>query len=161
MEYVWGVDPSTKLIAVAFARETTAAGYIGTSSYTLPQRGQHGERLATFRDEIDYQTHMLRLSRPPCCVWVEQPAGKFVAPVSQMVVGILCATLFEVLRCPVWLIPPDKWKKPAVGKAGASKDEIAAWAREQGIEFGCQDEADAAGIAYAGRWMWLERRFDV
>lgn len=158
MSYVWGVDPSTKLIALGFADE--ASERVITTSFKLPNQGQHGERLFNFQCRMFAEISELVKGYPPSCVWIEQPFGRFVPPVSQWTVGVLASTMFEVTSVPVWFVDPKKWKGATCG-GGAGKPKIAAWAADHGITFSNQDEADAGTISWAGRMMWRAGRIDV
>ena len=156
---VWGIDPSSRLIAIGVAPLDHDG--VSTSSFQLVRDGQDGERLSSAANQMHRRFLRLAETHPPQVVWVEQPAGRVVMPVLSYLVGVLLATVFEATSAPTFSLPPGKWKKPLLGNGNASKEVIAAWAREEGIGFSNQDEADAAGIAVVGRLMVRERRFDV
>ena len=47
---------------------------------------------------------------------------------------------------PVLVVPPQTWKKFALGFGGMNKDDVAAAVQAHGLLCGTQDEADACGI---------------
>lgn len=153
--WVWGVDPSTKLVAIACVGPD---GEHVESREFLKDRW-HGARLADIRRVTRSLVALLAERCPPLYVFVEQPAAFGHPPEPQLMyaVGVIQEAVFSALefRFPhpveVRTVPIGQWKKAALGNGAAKKPEIMRWAERRG-HFGLlQDEADALGIAVAGQ----------
>lgn len=146
---VWGIDPSTKRIAVGLVlpehrmRVHTLSLPTGNLAYRLA--GMH-------RDLMDWLPKLARHYGMPAHVLVEEPMGKTMSqvhPNSQRAVGVLLAALGGTLACPIELCVPGTWKARSVGHGRASKDDVMAWAISAcGYAGALQDEADALGVAW-------------
>jgi hypothetical protein len=155
----WGVDPSTRHIAIACAetREVATAPFAPVSG-------------AARLDEIYVQTRRLvsdLISRDwdiPGVIVVEQPGGSSINWPLYYGVGVIQAALWaEASRqamgaVQVETMPPNSWKKIAVGRGDVYKPKVKGgrygvleWARHRGYEGSSWDEADALGIAEAAR----------
>lgn len=158
-EFVWGIDVSTTRLAFAFASLDTTAVKVETLITRTEER--EGARLGLLDRQLRIFGRLRGAMYPPACVWVEQASGRFQAPQLLYAIGVIQAALAETLPCPVWTVPSSAWKKRSVGRGNASKEQIAAWAESSGYEFEGQDEADAIGIAVAGRAMFTTGRWEA
>lgn len=160
-EHVWSVDVQTSYLAFGFASLDDDSIEVETLSLPAGDAAE-GERLSLIDQQlVIYATDAAR-QFPPACVWVEQPSGRFFKPQLMYVAGVVQACLFEVLGgVPVWTVPPSTWKRNSLGFGNASKEQIAAWVARHDDRPGTQDERDAWAIAYAGRRMFVERRWEV
>ena len=164
---VWGVDPSTKRIAIAWTGAEP-----GVRTLELPElRG--GERLAWLETNLRSFAAGLMTedsARVPAAVWVEQPfAVSHVEPKLYYAVGVTMSALSAAVQCfnpdsIVEDIPVPTWKSLALGNGAAPKPLVLAWAQSRGYEGQCcclpderkckaqapaHDEADAIAIAHA------------
>lgn len=164
MTVVWGVDPSTVRVSIAW---TDGAENRGVLTKSFGTGWSHaGLRMA-------YVLHgTMRLAEAvesacgggPRLVLVEQPFGRpRPDPVSFMAVGVMLATLAKHLGWSdrVQLVPVPTWKSQAWGtapdelkaglwkKSAESKEALMRLARWDGYGGRLQDEADAWGIARA------------
>lgn len=156
---VWGVDVAVAHLAVAAACED---GRVPAFSLSMRTKAKEGERLAFIFETVrDYAREVSRGVYAPTAIWVEQPSGRTVHPQLWYATGVIQAALFEATSVPVWSIPPSAWKRGTVGKGNASKVEVAEWAAGVGYEFASEHEADAIGIAVAGRAMVVEGKWDT
>lgn len=153
---VWGLDISTKCIALAIDREPRSWWF------TLPlQHHLRGaQRLASTHRRVDHWLRDSKTHFPPDAVFVEMPAGRHVAPTLIHHVGVVLAVLGNTVECPVVELSVSRWKQLAVGTGGATKDMTLQWARKRGYTGTSYDEADAIGIAAAGR-MLLDRELEL
>jgi hypothetical protein len=153
--WAWGVDISTKRIAIACVR--------ATDSYAeaVPCAGPPFDRLPCTRTATVELTLRLAADHPPVYVLVEQPGGRTVEPQLWYSVGVaLCGVLEGLSRAEMApalsTVVPASWKACAGLGGGANKAAIAAFARERYGWEGAQDEADALAIATCA---W--RRFEA
>jgi Holliday junction resolvasome RuvABC endonuclease subunit len=148
--YVWGIDPAVSRLAFAFADldgEQVEVETLCTATDTT-----EGERLGLLDRQVRIYARQQVETYPPAVVWVEQPSGRWRNLPLAYAVGVVQAALFETLHCPVWTIPSSAWKRRTVGAGNATKPQVMAWAERVAV-VGNQDEADAVGIAWAGRAM--------
>lgn len=147
----WGVDVSTRRIAIGAIDMT---GAVHAVSRDVPQDRRGARRLVEVRRAA--QTAGWHLSQDfggqPSAILVEDPTfgGRTNPPLIQAFGVVLEAMAFDYL-CPVLEIPVGTWKREALGKGNASKDDIWAEAMRLGIEPANQDEADAICIAVAAQ----------
>lgn len=148
--FVWGVDPSSVRVAVAWADQ--AGADVETKAFTRC-KADTGERHAAIYRETFELAQRLVLKHRPEVVFLEQPfAGKQVEPTLFMAVGCIRAALWEATGVPVRMIVPPSWRKLALGRGNAKKWETLPWARRQlGYLGDSEDEGDALAIAVAGR----------
>lgn len=127
----------------------------------MKTKAKEGERLQfIFATVRDFAREVSRGVYAPEVIWVEQPSGGHVVPQLWYAAGVIQAALFEATSVPVWSLPSGTWKKTAVGKGNARKEEIAEWAEGAGFSFESEHEADAIGIAFAGRMMVATGKWD-
>lgn len=165
-EWIWGIDVATAHLEFAcVALDTIGTAFDTVEIDTLITRTEErdGARLGLLDRQLRIYARQRASAYPPACVWVEQPAGKFVMPVLWYTVGVLQAALFETLACPVWTIPPGAWKKRTVGNGNATKAMVQAWLNgiATDVEFRDEHQADAAAIALAGRAMFASLSWDA
>lgn len=158
MSYIWGLDPAVS--RVAFACAERGSQQVDVQTLTTASDTSEGERLGLLDRQVRIFARQLAGDYPPHVVWVEQPSGKFSNLQLIYAVGALQAALFETLGVPVWTIPSSTWKLKTIGAGNATKQQVAAWA-EGVATFDGQDEADAIGIAVAGRAMVEAGRWDA
>lgn len=149
MTFVWGVDVAVSHLEFAFA--DLHSDRIIVESLITKTDAREGERLGLIDRQV--RIYAEQCSYDPHVVWVEQPSGAVSSPQLVYVAGVVQASLFETFRCPVWTIPSGAWKKASVGFGNASKAQVSAWCAREGYRFDGQDQADAVGIAFAGRRM--------
>jgi len=157
--YVWAVDPAVSKLAFAFASLTDPG--IDVTTLITGNDTTEGERLGLLDRQVRIFARQCAGAWPPAVVWVEQASGRFQKPQLLYSIGVVQAAIFETLRCPVWTVPSGKWKRTALGRGNATKEQIAAWVAERDSRPATQDEADAYAIAYAGREMFVQRRWGV
>jgi Holliday junction resolvasome RuvABC endonuclease subunit len=152
-QYVWGVDVAISRVAFALA-ELDGDG-LAVRTLVTRSDATEGERLGLLDRQLRVYVRQLHDAFPAAVVWVEQPSGRHRALQLTYCTGVIQAALFEALRVPVWTIPSSAWKVRALGagRGNATKQQVAAWVDSLGYEPGSQDEADAIGIAVAGRAM--------
>lgn len=143
---VWGVDPSTRRVSIAWAGDQQ-----GVATRSFDPDLTDGARLW----HVYASTHELCRTLPrPTLVLVEQPFGAHVAPVSYLVMGAIMLACYRVTGADVQPVPPPRWKQLALGHGnpridGDYKLPIMRWAQAHGYTGGLQDEADAWAIAHA------------
>lgn len=157
--FVWGVDVALAHLAFAFA--PADGGAIEVSTLITRCDATEGERLGLLARQVRIYARQAVGAYPPAVVWVEQASGRFRAPQLVYAVGVVQAAIFETLRCPVWSIPSGKWKKAALGRGNATKEQVAAWVAERSTAPASQDECDAYTIAAAGRAMLATRSWEA
>ena len=161
----WGVDPSTKRVAIGVIDRTGARTGLIRSLPTL----EGAERLEAIRQATgELARTLLDAAFLPGVVLVEQPSGKHVNPELSYAVGaVLCGIAGAVPGVRVELVASSKWKLAVCGYGAiakpkpSSKDPYAVleWAREAGYTGSSWDEADAWAIAaYAQLTHELEPR---
>ena len=143
---VWGLDISTKCVAVAIVRDGRGPVFDTTP---LKSHLKGAQRLHAAHKSMTLAVKTLKDPYPPDAVFVEMPAGKHVPPTLIHHVGVVLAALGG-LRCPVVELTVSGWKELALGQGNASKEKILLWAIGEGYRGHSQDEADALGVAVAG-----------
>jgi Holliday junction resolvasome RuvABC endonuclease subunit len=149
-QWVWAVDPAVSRLAFAFADLESEA--IEVETLLVDSEAREGQRLGWLDRQVRIYARQVAARRPPACVWVEQPSGRYRNLPLTYAVGVVQAALFEALACPVWTLPSSTWRHRTVGVGNATKPQVAAWVAERADVDG-QDEADAYCIAAAGRAM--------
>lgn len=156
----WGVDPSTKRVAIGWI---TQDGERESIIESFP--GYEGaQRLHT----IARATCELALRAPlPGLVFVEQASGQHDNPELLYAIGATLSGLYAALGplVRIEMVTSSWWKKRACGRGNIYKPTkkklgrtpvfedygVAVWARENGYTRDLWDEADAWGIAEAAR----------
>ena len=154
--YVWGIDPAVSRLAFAFAE--VGSETIVVETLTTAGDATEGERLGLLDRQVRIFARQRAADFPPAVCWVEQPSGRFRNLPLTYAVGVVQAAIFETLGVPVWTIPSSTWKQRTVGVGNATKAQVMAWAERVATVDG-QDEADAVGIAWAGRAMLASGRW--
>jgi hypothetical protein len=171
--FVWGVDASTKRLAIGFSDGER----LEVRSVDFDHKLMDGARLANIATVTKTWAAAWANAYPPHYVYVEQPSGKRVNHPLEFAIGAVMGGLYEALRyvhphpVTVTTIPSATWKLRAMGNGWSPKPKTLRWARQQGYEGWCEcletgqqncdrktvehDEADAMGIALAG-WRLLE-----
>lgn len=149
--FVWGVDPGLSRIAFAFADCDSDSIEVSTLITHTVER--EGARLGLLDRQLRIFARQWAETYPPEVAWIEQPSGRWANLGLTYAVGVMQAALFETLAVPVWTIPSSTWKARTTGRGNATKPQIAAWVERRGWAFDGQDEADAIGVAAAGRAM--------
>lgn len=153
MSAVWGIDPSTKQIAVA-VHSSSRVEWTGTKA--ISQESSKQLRLARAAADLSAWFKQIVQERgAPRLVVLEQPfaAGRKVHPQSQYMLGAVQIALCWGVSAhvDVRMLGPSQWKSLAWGNGAAGKEELM---RRALAEYGrammlSQDEADAIGIAVA------------
>lgn len=163
----FGVDPSTKRIAIA---TISSDGLRGVSERAF--RSLEGaERLADiFVVTRSLAADLMAAGLLPGVIVVEQPGApreRAVNPPLYYAVGTILAALSSATCAQVEMVVSGTWKKEACGSGSIRKPKrgetheypVLTWAREQGYKGSSWDCADAYGIAeYARRTYLLEPR---
>lgn len=150
---VWGVDPSSRKVAIAWNGEDRGADRV---LFTYPLDA--GARLADIHEQTVELARRLAPLHPPAYVFVEQIAiySKRIDPILYYATGTITAALYGELarhfKHPVTVefVPSATWKKRAIGYGGVKSHDILPWALRDGYEGADADEAAAWGIALAG-----------
>lgn len=138
--YVWGVDVSTKRIAISFISPDESRQ--GVVARDFPKDVETGARLsAIYQVTCDLVGELAEL-RPALIVFVEQPAayGRMPEPQLMYAVGCVQAAIYWELvdRNPhptaVRTIPVANWKKTAIGHGNAKKHHVLTWAKQHEFE---------------------------
>jgi len=156
--YVWGVDMAVSRLAFACAER--GRQHVEVQTLITANDATEGERLGLLDRQTRIFAKQLAAEYPPHVAWVEQPSGRHRNLQLAYATGVVQAALFEVLGVPVWTLPSSTWKEKTVGAGNATKPQVAAWAQTI-APFDGQDEADAIGIAVAGRAMVEAGRWDA
>lgn len=156
----WGVDPSTKRVAIAYVTPELDRGSVIRSLPTLAG----AERLESIRTATVElcQEAMIRSRFMPGVIVVEEAAafGKRPNPEFAYAVGaVLCGLVLGAPRTHVEFVASAKWKLDVCGYGAISKPkptekrayEVLEWAQQQGYEGTSWDEADAWAIAEYAR----------
>lgn len=147
---VFGVDPSTKRVAIA----AILPGNLARVHVLSLPTGHFAKRLAGAHRELTlWLPRFSHAYGHPARILVEEPFGHgqgHVHPSSNRTLGVLLAALSEAFpHSELELIQPNQWKSRSVGHGAASKDAILAWAISAcGYAGALQDEADALGVAW-------------
>jgi hypothetical protein len=168
--FCWGVDGSTKRLAVGFASDTRVEARHVDFTPDL----WHGARLEDIWTTTRTWVAAWAEQFPPVYVFVEQPSGKSVSPQLSYAIGTIMAATYSALRfvfdfpVEVRTVPSSTWKREATGRGWSPKPATLRWARnEHGFDGTCacldtvadkckrdnpaHDLADAIGVAVAGR----------
>jgi Holliday junction resolvasome RuvABC endonuclease subunit len=149
--FVWGIDPAISRVAFAFADLDSEA--IIAETLITANDATEGERLGLLDRQVRIYARQRAAEFPPAVVWIEQPSGRFRNLRLAYAVGTIQSALYEALGgVPVWTMTSGHWKLRSVGVGNATKVQVMAWA-ERVATVDSQDEADAVGIAWAGRAM--------
>lgn len=157
---IWGIDPSSKRIALAVVE---GDGTFTVDSERLPDG--HGCREIRFADSYAAQVEFFKRHPRPTLVFIEEP---FVprdhrqVPTHLLMYGVTLAALGEALsvEVPVVELTASQWKAQALGKGNgfAKKPQIVAWAQSLGYAGVIEDEADALGVAIGGAHLHLSQQ---
>lgn len=166
----WGVDPSTKRVAIACVTSDTKR----VASCSFPDLTGGARLAAIWNGTREFVISLLERGWPaPGLVWVEQPSGKTTNPQLSYAVGVIQAAVCDATACPLETIESSSWKKTACGRGNIYKPTrkqlgrtpafadygVAVWAQSNGYRGNSWDEADALGIAVAAqRTVALEAR---
>jgi hypothetical protein len=151
----WGCDPSTKRLSIGWVKADGGRG-VATRSFGRDW-SDDGARLDHFHAEVRaFAVELVAEGGHPGFIWLEQPFGKQVPPISHMAVGAIGAALHGALGCPVELVGAPTWKVAALGpgfgtcsKKDPAGYPVARWARTMGYRGVLEDEMDALAIAVA------------
>lgn len=145
--WAWGVDVSTKLVAIA--AYSPVEGFQWTSE-GVPSGLVGAERLAAVRSLTRGIADDFYPGRTPTAIVVEDVnvGAATNAPLAQAV-AVVSEALFSFFGCPVLELPIGTWKADSIGNGAAKKPEVMAHAVSLGYAGDCQDEADAVCIAQA------------
>jgi hypothetical protein len=148
-EWVWGIDPSTRRVAIGWVGADRGAAVRDFGSKRGAMRLAH-----IYQETFDFALE-LAAERPPLAVWVEQASGARPNPQLLYAVGVIQAAVFAALSplqafpLSVDTIPSATWKKQATGFGRRTPDEYLAWAQTNGYEGDDFDCAAALGVATA------------
>lgn len=151
---VWGIDPSTKRIALVIlqGRGRELPPEMGWFALAVAEMDKGPYRLRELRRELVPWMQRYAVVAPPAAVTVEQPFGggdggngrKVVRPHPQSyyVVGVTLeatADTFGGTECDVGAIDPMSWKRDALGAGlgAAKKSQILGWAQQHGYPGNC------------------------
>jgi hypothetical protein len=167
----WGVDGSTKCIAIGVATEYAGHVRRAVRSAPFPSPPTDGRRLAAIHAITSELAAELADRYPPGLVLVEQPSGssQVVNHELEYAVGVIQAAVYAAAGEPrMDMVVSSWWKARACGHGnlyktmkvpGSSRKKplpleeygVMRWARLVGYKGGSWDEADALGIAEAAR----------
>lgn len=162
----WGVDSSTKRVAIGMVDAAGARSGAVASLPTLP--GAH--RLAAIYESTYSLACELRRSLMPGVVVIEEAAGFGKRPNPELayaVGAVLTAVARALPETCIERVAGSKWKLAVCGFGGIKKPKptsrepyaVLEWARGVGYAGGLWDEADAWAIAeYGRRTFGLEER---
>jgi len=155
---VWGIDPSTRRVAVGVIEPDDYPGHdeprVHVHTLSMPT-GHFAHRLAHgHANLLAWLPRVAARYGTPISVLVEEPMGATMSrvhPSSQRALGVLLSALSATLpRTEIDLCVPGTWKARSVGHGRASKTDVMNWAISScGYGGDLQDEADALGIAWA------------
>lgn len=167
---VWGIDPSTRRIALAIVLPDSSFRHwtleLGPGVVDAPKLASARASMVGWFSSIASEAEC-----DPGWLFVEEPFGgpsgsrrSSVPPQSQWMLGVVLEAAFTATQAVGNLIAPVQWKKE-VGIGGfARKARILEWAQLNGFQETCDrcepdgrckgsaahDRADALGIAHAG-----------
>lgn len=158
---VWGIDPSSKRIALAVVE---GDGSFAVSSRPLPSG--EGWREMRFADSYAEQVDLFKAAFAdgrPSIIFIEEPfvpRDRRQVPTHLLMYGVTLAALGEVIaasQTPLVELTASQWKARALGQGNghAPKEAVLRWAQQIGYEGRVQDEADAIGIAIGGAHLQL------
>jgi hypothetical protein len=151
----WGVDPSTKRVAIAYV---TPDGERGSVIRSLPTLAG-AERLEAIRTATVELCESLRQSElEPGVIVVEEPAGFGKRPNPELAYAagaVLCGLVVGAPFTHVEFVASARWKLQVCGYGAIAKPkptekrryEVLEWAQREGYEGTSWDEADAWAIA--------------
>ena len=146
MTWAWGVDVSTRRIAIGAA--PLDGGGVTTWTTDIAPGMKDAERLHAIRQACH---RAIDLPRPSLIV-VENPKTIKGGSVLIMVAGVIMEGLFGRFKVPTFDVPIPTWKKDVIGHGHADKPMIWQHAVDAlAASPANQDEADAACIAAWGR----------
>lgn len=162
-QFAWGVDISTKRVAIAAWNGQQAAWTVVEIPPDRRGGGMIPPDAGWVATKVTAAAIRFARSYPPLIAWVEQPSGRFPNPrllyVAGATIGALQEGLRVLYRAPVMVavIAPSRWRVAALGAGNghASKQTVLAWARERGLDADDYDRADALGVAVAGTELTL------
>jgi hypothetical protein len=134
-DVVWGIDPSTRRIAVGMLAPGVEVGW---RTLSLEQAQSNAARLWKAVHALPPWFEQLRdddVFGRPALVVVEQPfsSGRHVPHESLHMVGVVLASLWGALGlgAEIAMLNPSEWKSRGLGKGRgfAKKPGILAWAR--------------------------------
>lgn len=149
----WGVDVGLNSTAIcALGGQTPQLVAPRAGEGTLP------ERLDRLMAETERVAGQLCADYPPIAVCVERPTGRYPSPHLSYATASVLLGLHRALKdrfaypVSVILVAITEWKKKAIGRGNASKDEVMEWAVSTWPQLDdmTQDDADALGIATYG-----------
>lgn len=154
---VWGIDPSSKRIALATVE--------GDGSFAVDnvRLTENDDRVLRFADGYAEQVEFFKRFPAPAMVFLEEPfvpRDRRQIPTHLLMYGVTLAALGDVLgSVPVLEMTASQWKARAMGQGNghAPKEAILAWAQSVGYGGRIQDEADALGIAIGGAQLYLSQ----
>lgn len=161
----WGVDPSTKRVAIAHVHGGPAhcQRWVATASFPMLEGA---DRLSAIYALTRAKVEALASQIPwPGIVMVEQPGGSQRNWPLFYAVGVTIMAVHDGLReatgtaVKVETMVPDRWKKIACGRGHIYKPKkgetreygVLTWAHQNGYDGDSWDCADAWGIAEAAR----------
>jgi hypothetical protein len=154
----WGVDPSTKRIAIAYV---TPDGTRGSAIRSLPTLSG-ADRLEAIRIATIELCELLRTPAEPGVIVVEEPAGFGKRPNPELAYAcgaVLCGLVPGAPHTHVDFVASSKWKADVCGYGGIAKPkptekrsyEVLQWAQGVGYDGSSWDESDAWAIAEYAR----------
>lgn len=145
----WGVDPSTKRVAIAASHDGQGI-VVETRSFNPDLR--RGQRVIEILRETRDHAQEMAEHWPPDRIYVEQPVvyGDRLEVELYFATGAVLAGLTSATGLDCEIVPPSSWKKLTTGRGNIKKHELPAAARALGYEGSRPDEADAWLIAIAG-----------
>jgi len=156
----WGVDPSTRRVAVAGV-SWAADGSLERWVREMPFMPLDGPQRLVYIRQATVELAGRMMDWPalrPGLVMVEQPGGTHRNYELFYATGVIVEAIASVVACPVEMVTPAWWKKRACGRGNIYKPkrkgeeyEVLTWARANGYTGLSWDEADAWGIAEAAR----------
>jgi hypothetical protein len=161
----WGVDPSTKRVAIASVWGGPAHCQRWAAMASFPTV-EGAPRLSVIYEMTREKVRALADQLPwPGLVLVEQPGGSQRNWPLFYAVGVTIMAVHDGLReatgtaVKIETMVPDRWKKLACGRGHIYKPKktetheygVLTWARENGYAGSSWDEADAMGLAEAAR----------
>lgn len=174
----WGVDPSTKRIALGVVQgHETTSSEIGWFSEAIEELDKGAFRLGDAKAKARAMFERVAEIAPPTGVLVEQPYGSGARPHPELyyVVGVVLAELADLFpSTAIDVVEPSSWKATAIGQGYgfAKKPAILAWAQGIGYPETClrcnseprpggkdchgiaHDRADSLGIATCAAVRW-------
>jgi hypothetical protein len=173
--WVWGVDGSTRCAAIAATAGAAGDVRHDVRSVPFPQIAGPGRLRVIYNDTRALAAELAAVA-PPGLVLVEQPSGSMQAVNHELeyAVGVIQAAVLDGIwsvlghGAQMETVVSSWWKVRACGRGDIYKTQkvpgktrkvavpfeeygVLRWARLNGYEGSSWDEADAMGIAEAGR----------